>query len=238
MQKREGKLHPVALKLNAHSTARITRWALKMLEYSFEIKYSSNKKHAHVDSLSRNPVDQDLLIVSLPGFDMATAQIIKEIEKPSPVETKHSRVAKNYCLREGVLYKFNTRPRRWGKLLVIPEKLKDEILNESHNNPIIGRRLEVARTIDKIRRRYYWHGRFEDVETYVRTCIDCQTKKGTNQKPTGLLQLIPVREPFGRVITCIDYGTRWAETQEVPAGTAQEVAQFLLETFYLWFYLE
>ncbi|KAJ8884120.1 hypothetical protein PR048_015977 [Dryococelus australis] len=29
-----------------------------MLEYSFEIKYNSGKKHAHVDSLSRNPVYQ------------------------------------------------------------------------------------------------------------------------------------------------------------------------------------
>ncbi|KAJ8885626.1 hypothetical protein PR048_011824 [Dryococelus australis] len=37
--------------MNAHSTGRITRWALKMLEYTFNIKQNSVKSHAHEDSL-------------------------------------------------------------------------------------------------------------------------------------------------------------------------------------------
>ncbi|KAJ8892631.1 hypothetical protein PR048_005212 [Dryococelus australis] len=146
---------------------------------------------------------------------------------------KFSRIAKNYCLG-GVLYKFNTRPEGWKKLLVIPDKLKDVILNECHNIPLI----------DRIRRLYYWCGLFKDVETRVRMFIECKTKKGTNQKPASLLQPIPVGEPFDRVginllgpfpkthhgnSNFIDFGIRWAETRAVPAGTTEDVAQFLLD---------
>ncbi|KAJ8886761.1 hypothetical protein PR048_012973 [Dryococelus australis] len=134
------------LKMNAHITGRITRWVLKMLEYTFDIKYTSGKSHAHVDSLSRNPV------FPLPS-DPSLVPLIQEIEKPSKVETKLSKLAKVFCLKGGVLYKINARPEDREKLLVIPDKL----------------RAEIERTIDKIRRRYYWNGIFLNVEAYVRT---------------------------------------------------------------------
>ncbi|KAJ8883572.1 hypothetical protein PR048_015416 [Dryococelus australis] len=71
----------------------------------------------------------------------------------------------------------------------------------------------------------------------------------TAKQRKGLIQSIPAGESFGRVgidllgpfpkttqgnkyvNTFIDYGTRWAETLAVPAGTAraQEVVKFLLE---------
>ncbi|KAJ8887042.1 hypothetical protein PR048_013257 [Dryococelus australis] len=82
---------------------------------------------------------------------------------------------------------------------------------------------------------------------YTRTCINCQVKNGTCQKPAGLLQPIPAGELFDRmgidllgllskttqgqkyVITYINYGMRWTETTAVRMGTASEVTQFLLE---------
>ncbi|KAJ8884808.1 hypothetical protein PR048_011004 [Dryococelus australis] len=209
-----------------------------MLEYTFDIKYSSGKIHAHVDNLSRNPVDLgtekdeekalDLPVFSLPGYEKANVQMsepnlvpfIQEIEKPSQVETKRS--------KGGILYKVNTRPEDREKLLVAPDKLKPKILSECHDNPMVRRHLGTARTIDKIRRRYYWCELFKDIEAYVRTCTDCQTKKGTNQKPAGLLQPIPSREPLDRIgidllgpfpktHLVINYGTRWAETRTLPS---------------------
>ncbi|KAJ8885619.1 hypothetical protein PR048_011817 [Dryococelus australis] len=35
----------------------LTTWALKMLDYTFNIKYKSGKSHAEVDSLSRKPLE-------------------------------------------------------------------------------------------------------------------------------------------------------------------------------------
>ncbi|KAJ8879598.1 hypothetical protein PR048_020206 [Dryococelus australis] len=58
-------------------------------------------------------------------------------------------------------------------------------------------------------------------------------------KPAVLLQSIPtgidLLGPFPKttqgnkyVITCSDYGTRWAETRAVPGGMAQEMAQYFV----------
>ncbi|KAJ8882553.1 hypothetical protein PR048_014364 [Dryococelus australis] len=138
-----------------------------MLEYTFDIKSSSGKNQACVDSLSKNPVDLgtekdeekalDLPVFSLPGFDLAKAQLsksnlvplIKKVKNQSQVETKFCRLAKNFCLKGGVLYKINTMPEVREKLLVIPDKLKAKILRVL----------------------------FKDVESYIRICVDCQNKK-------------------------------------------------------------
>ncbi|KAJ8887352.1 hypothetical protein PR048_013567 [Dryococelus australis] len=77
--------------------------------------------------------------------------------------------------------------------------------------------------------RYYWKVLFKDVECYIRTCADCQTKKRmiTSQQIDLLGPFPKTTQGNKYVITCINYGTKWAEIQAVPAGTAQEVAQFL-----------
>ncbi|KAJ8896494.1 hypothetical protein PR048_001838 [Dryococelus australis] len=65
-------------------------------------------------------------------------------------------------------------------------------------------------------------------------------KKGTCEKPAGLLQPIPVgfyllgtfpktMQGNKYVITCTDYKTRWVEIRAVPTRTAPEVTQLLLE---------
>ncbi|KAJ8876514.1 hypothetical protein PR048_020959 [Dryococelus australis] len=88
--------------MNAQRTGRLTCWALKRLEYTFDIKYFSVKSHAQIDSLSKNAVEKglddkdeeksvDLLMFSLPGCNMAKAQrdnpeltpLIMEFENPS-----------------------------------------------------------------------------------------------------------------------------------------------------------
>ncbi|KAJ8896944.1 hypothetical protein PR048_002290 [Dryococelus australis] len=111
--------------MNAHSTGRIILWALKILKYTFDIKYTSGKR---LSSLSRNTAylgsekDEDMAlelpVFSLPVFDIVKAQrgdsslvpLSKEVETLSKVKTKFSRLATNFCLKDGILCKLNNKP--------------------------------------------------------------------------------------------------------------------------------
>ena len=78
-------------------------------------------------------------------------------------------------------------------LLYIPDslELKQQLLHDYHDAPISGH-LGRDKTLERIRRSYYWPGMKRDVEEYVSTCERCQRNKGSNQKPQGLLQPLPI----------------------------------------------
>ena len=78
-------------------------------------------------------------------------------------------------LRDGLVF------RRWehevtGKeiyqQICLPESVVSQVLCAFHNNPSAGH-LGVSNTLEKVRRRFYWHGMREDVEMHVRRCVPC-----------------------------------------------------------------
>ncbi|UYV63745.1 K02A2.6-like, partial [Cordylochernes scorpioides] len=151
----------------------------------------------------------------------------------------------------GCLYKRNPRPEGRAWLLVVPRVRRKDILKEHHNHMICGH-LGVTRTMHRLKDKYFWPSMLKDVVEYVRTCHLCQSRKGSNQLPAGLLHPIPAANyPFERVgidflgplpstknrkkwmIVLTDYYTKYAETKAVIDATAREVAKFLTENVIL-----
>ncbi|UYV63235.1 hypothetical protein LAZ67_2003507, partial [Cordylochernes scorpioides] len=112
--------------------------------------------------------------------------------------------------------------------------------------------LGVARTTYRLKNKYYWPSILKDVSEFVKTCHLCQSRKGSNQLPSGLLQPIPpANYPFKRIgidfvgplpstkrrrkwiIVLTDYYTKYAETKAVPEATVKEVSTFLIEHIFL-----
>ncbi|KAJ8883573.1 hypothetical protein PR048_015417 [Dryococelus australis] len=58
---------------------------------------------------------------------------MKEVKKTSQADTKLSRLAKDFCLKGGVLYKINKIPEGRENY-----KMKPAILGECHDNLLIG----------------------------------------------------------------------------------------------------
>ncbi|UYV77011.1 hypothetical protein LAZ67_14002809, partial [Cordylochernes scorpioides] len=210
-------------------------------------------KHQDADCLSRNPIEANNPGES--GDDIPTLAALTDIvaeQRKDPVIVRISEEClKNdqnrFKIINGALYKRNFDPVGQPWLLVIPRHLRPDVLRSLHDNPTAGH-LGLAKTHDRIRRKYFWPGLLRSIRKYVGHCRECQRRKHAPLRPPGLLQPIPPTSvPFQRVgidllgrfpishlgnkwiIVCTDYLTRYAITRALPSADAQQVAKFVLE---------
>ncbi|UYV63848.1 hypothetical protein LAZ67_2005815, partial [Cordylochernes scorpioides] len=235
-------------------TGRLARWALKIQEYDFDIIHKSGKKHLDADGLFRGPLpetdwDEDFERLFLNQITDEEDKFIESVKKN--LNGSRRSIAQNFKVEDGCLFKKNPNPEGRAWLLVVPEKKKREIMKEYHNHMSNGH-LGVARTMYRIKSKYFWPSMLKDVSEFVKTCHLCQSRKGSNQLPSGLLQPIPPANfPFERIgidfvgplpstknrkkwiIVLTDYYTRYAETKAISKATVKEVSKFLVEDIFL-----
>jgi hypothetical protein len=73
------------------------------------------------------------------------------------------------------------------------------ILRSCHDSPTAGH-FGCARTLELVKRNYWWPGLGSFVKLYVRSCDVCARAKASRQKPAGLLQPLSVpSHPFSSV---------------------------------------
>ncbi|UYV79189.1 hypothetical protein LAZ67_17001439, partial [Cordylochernes scorpioides] len=212
------------------------------------------KKHLDADGLSRGPLpetdwDEDFERLFLNQITDEEDKFIESVKKN--LNGSRRSIAQNFKEEDGCLFKKNPNPEGRAWLLVVPEKKKREIMKEYHNHMSNGH-LGVARTMYRIKSKYFWPSMLKDVSEFVKTCHLCQSRKGSNQLPSGLLQPIPPANfPFERIgidfvgslpstknrkkwiIVLTDYYTRYAETRAVSEATVKEVSKFLVEDIFL-----
>lgn len=247
-------------------SGRLARWSLRLQEYDITVVYKSGHKHSDADCLSRAPIEstesthaedvQDCpFLGAVTSSQMAQHQqsdaelrlLIDHLEgRTVDIPRAFVRNLSSFALRNNVLYKRNFERSAETFLLVVPSKLRPEILEACHDDPSAGH-LGVSRTFARIRTKYYWPKLLNSVQHYVRTCRDCQRRKTPPLKPAGLLQPIqPPEVPFAKVgmdllgpfptsssgkrwiVVATDYLTRYAETGSLVKGTAIEVAEFFV----------
>lgn len=127
-------------------------------------------------------------------------------------------------------------PKHWTKIL-----LKE--LHESNTGGHFG----IAKTISRLKSRYYWIGLRRDVEFWCRNCHTCKARSGPVKKTRGPMQLYVVGAPFERIavdilgplptsasgnryITVVmDYFSKWPEAFATPDQTAETVIEGLVD---------
>lgn len=74
----------------------------------------------------------------------------------------------------GVLYRVWESPAGDStcKQLVLPKSLREEVLQSLHNTPSAGH-FGVAKTLGRLRERFYWVQCRKEVEEYVQNCEVC-----------------------------------------------------------------
>ncbi|UYV71114.1 hypothetical protein LAZ67_8001791, partial [Cordylochernes scorpioides] len=161
-------------------------------------------------------------------------------------------IAQNFKVEDGCLFKKNPNPEGRAWLLVVPEKKKREIMKEYHNHMSNGH-LGVARTMYRIKSKYFWPSMLKDVSEFVKTCHLCQSRKAQTNYTfwTTTAPIPPANFPFERIgvdfvgplpstknrkkwiIVLTDYYTRYAETKAVSEATVKELSKFLVEDIFL-----
>ncbi len=175
--------------LKAEKPARLVRWALRLSEFDFTIKYKRGKANGNADALSRLPVDPEVPheavdrleeflfsinsssnIDILSGFDLKNEQsrdgylkIVIDYMRDNP-ESKNLRYPE-FELTNGILYKKESKnmPRT---CLIIPFQLRSLIL-KAHHNCGLAAHVGMDRTYEAIAKRYFWPGMYTDTKNWI-----------------------------------------------------------------------
>jgi len=149
---------------------------------------------------------------------------------------------------DGVLYKKWTAPNLKTSVLqlLVPRHRVKEILEEAHSSSI-GGHFGINKTLEKVRKRFYWASCKQDVEHWCKTCKVCISKQGPSGKGKSPLQIYNVGLPFQRVqmdvlgplpkthfgnrfvLVIVDCFTKWVEAFPVGNVRAKTVAEVFVK---------
>ena len=167
------------------------------------------------------------------------------------IQDKISNTSKEYSVENGLVYRNGTdKSGLLYKQIVVPEKLRNDILKLGHESKMSGH-LGNKKSLERIRNHFFWPGMTADVKKFCSSCDLCQKtipKGRVTKSPLGRMPLIDV--PFKRVavdiigpmcpksedghryiLTVIDYATRYPEATPLKGCTSEEVAEGLLSIF-------
>ncbi|GFU95480.1 hypothetical protein TNCV_4788151 [Trichonephila clavipes] len=184
-------------------SGRLARWALRLQEHDFDVKYKTGKKHSDADALSRNPVEEetetpDKFLAVTTSMNLAMEQK-KDQDLAKLKLLSNSSKNEEFRFIDGILCRKNFDPDGKLWLPVIPKHLRADILRHFHDAPTAGH-LGFAKTYDRIRKRFYWPGMYRNVVRYVMHCRECQRRKSVPQRPPGrLVPIPPATAPFHRI---------------------------------------
>ncbi|GFV92517.1 retrovirus-related Pol polyprotein from transposon 17.6 [Trichonephila clavipes] len=206
-------------------SGRLARWALRLQEHDFDVKYKTGKKHSDADALSRNPVEEetetpDKFLAVTTSMNLAMEQK-KDQDLAKLKLLSNSSKNEEFRFIDGILCRKNFDPDGKLWLPVIPKHLRADILRHFHDAPpqdtLVSRKLMTGFARD-------FTGR-ECTEMsfapFHRIGID-------------LLGRFPKSAHGNKwIIVCTDYSTRYAITKALPTAEVDEIAKFLLEEIVL-----
>ena len=220
---------------------------------------AANKENEHWTSLKESY--NSTLLSKFQDEDQDIAPIITSLrkeQKPKPSDlTLSSPAARHYfnlwdslTIVNGFLYKkfhLKNGSAEYSQLLT-PTRLKQEILELGHCSVLSGH-FGRKKTLEKIRRHFYWFEMREDVEVYIAKCDNCARNKYPNKKPKAPLGSMSVGAPLDRIsidvvgplprsprmnryfLTLTDNFTKWTEVYPIPDQTAETCTQIILNEF-------
>ena len=156
-------------------------------------------------------------------------------------------ISKRYALINGILHRRVLRNNAEQIVMCVPRRMREKVMFALHDD-VYGCHMGVAKTLARLRERFFFHDMEKYVRDYIKTCVKCQVRKKEARVPYGrLMSVLPPDTPFAQiaidiwgpvtrsragmqyVVVACDYLTRYVEMKALSAATSKQVARFLLD---------
>jgi transposase InsO family protein len=130
---------------------------------------------------------QDALVDLIRSVQQTLSADVRDQLKRAPTEGRRWKPGAGMGLEEDTQGVLRYHGRVW-----VPHDaaLQREIVVRHHDAPLAGH-FGLAKTLELIRRNFWWNTMAGDVQDYVATCDTCQRSKAPRHKPYGQLQPLP-----------------------------------------------
>ena len=249
----------------AEPHGRLARWILKLEQYQYTIRYKPGKDIPHADALSRKPaVASFQLPFEISWTDIAEAQRVDPLlqkvrlyyrlgkRPPGTVcrEVKEFFRKRDSVLeeKEGVLVIKCKLQKLKVEQILVPASWVHRILEKGHDE---AGHLGGEKTLETIRRRFFWATMFRDVKAWCKSCVTCQHRKHPHAKARAPLQYPPVPSGPGQmlamdfvgplpqtdkgnkhILVITDMFSKHAEAIPLPSQTAEVTAEALVKEYF------
>ena len=243
------------------ASGRIQRWALLLQSYNFTLRHRSGALLGTADALSRLPLPTDCnstpvpsewnLLVNFLDSSPATSEEVRNQTRTDPILAKILKFCETgwptnttgdpdliaYVRRKDELSVQNGCVL-WGSRVVIPKKLRPDVLNELHSGHAGSSRMkELARCY------VWWPNLDKDLEEMCKSCQDCLSLRATPPKaelhpwewPSHPWHRIhvdyagPVNGHYYLII--VDAHSKWVDVYHTKGTTAKETIKCLQHSF-------
>ena len=233
------------------TSSRLSRWKIRLSEYTYIIRYKPGKDNVNADVLSRVEhactidIKESLTNEDLIKLQSEDPRLTATIDKVR----KGDKSYKNFRFKEDILYCIRKKDKPYSseEILrpVVPTVLIYEILKSCHDD-LSGAHLGQKKTLHKVASRFFWNNIKRDSTDWVRACKLCAAKKTPILPKAPLHPITEANRPFDMIgidfvgplpstdngnvylLVLTDYATRWVEAFATKDSKAKTVARILI----------
>lgn len=174
-------------------SSRLARWALKLQGFSFDIKHRKGSQNVVPDALSRT-FTEDLATIDLDNFIDLNADSFKSSEYEELIRQIQQSGSKLPELKvvDGKVYRrieHATDDRICDDMIWkiwLPKYMIPIALQLGHDHPL-ALHCGINKTLEILRRYYFWPNLVPDVRTYINNCEVCRCTKHPNHSLKPIL---------------------------------------------------
>ena len=242
------------------SAARIARWALLLSGYDYKLEYRQGSMNGNADALSRLPLsgedeEESQQVVGVHMMELSHSPVTEEEVRVETAEDKILSAVMKYIsegwrgevVKEEGLKPYLTRKNElsteggcvlWGGRVVIPEKLRQAVLEELHDvHPGMTRMKALARSY------VWWPNMDQEIEQISKHCETCCVNQN-NPSSAPMHMWEQPDEPWERIhldyagpfmgrmfLIVVDAYSKWIEVETMTDATAYSTVHKLRRMF-------